>query len=140
MLTREGATGNLQEVYRVNTAGWNPPATCAGMKSTFEVQYAAEYVSPHLLFTPNPSLTRFTDIGFSNLRENVRLGKEWGKRKGVKRVSIQGTTTGRGVWVEEYTAGYHTLYCPSGTICLVKFEWVEAGDAQGYYFGVLNNA
>lgn len=43
LLTRQGATGNLEEVYRVNTAGGNPPLTCAGMASTFEVQYAAEY-------------------------------------------------------------------------------------------------
>jgi hypothetical protein len=42
LLTRDGATGNLQEVYRLNTAGGNPPATCAGMPATFEVQYAAE--------------------------------------------------------------------------------------------------
>jgi hypothetical protein len=42
LLTRDGATGNLEEVYRVNTAGGNPPATCAGMPAAFEVQYAAE--------------------------------------------------------------------------------------------------
>lgn len=42
LLSTEAATGNLQEVYRVNTAGGNPPATCAGMPETFEVQYAAE--------------------------------------------------------------------------------------------------
>jgi len=42
LITRDGATGNLEEVYRVNTAGGNPPATCAGMPATFEVQYASE--------------------------------------------------------------------------------------------------
>jgi hypothetical protein len=42
LLTRDGSTGNLEEVYRVNTAGGNPPATCAGMPATFEVQYASE--------------------------------------------------------------------------------------------------
>lgn len=42
LLTRDGATGNLEEVFRINTAGGNPPATCAGMPATFEVQYAAE--------------------------------------------------------------------------------------------------
>lgn len=42
LLTRDGATGNLEEIYRVNTAGGNPPATCAGMPATFEVQYASE--------------------------------------------------------------------------------------------------
>ncbi len=42
LITRTGATGNLEEVYRVNTAGGNAPATCAGMPATFEVQYAAE--------------------------------------------------------------------------------------------------
>ena len=44
LITRSGATGNLEEVYRVNTAGGSPPATCAGMPAAFEVQYAAEYV------------------------------------------------------------------------------------------------
>jgi hypothetical protein len=38
----EGATGNLESVYRVNTAGGNPPKTCKGMPAHFEVQYAAE--------------------------------------------------------------------------------------------------
>lgn len=42
LLATDEATGNLQEVYRVNTAGGNPPATCAGMPSAFEVQYSAE--------------------------------------------------------------------------------------------------
>jgi hypothetical protein len=42
LLTRDGSTGNLEEVYRINTAGGNPPTTCAGMPATFEVQYAAE--------------------------------------------------------------------------------------------------
>ncbi|KAH7360763.1 hypothetical protein BKA65DRAFT_192188 [Rhexocercosporidium sp. MPI-PUGE-AT-0058] len=43
LTTRDGATGGLQEVYRLNTAGGNPPATCTGMAASFEVQYAAEY-------------------------------------------------------------------------------------------------
>jgi len=43
LLTRDGATGDLQEIYRVNTAGGNPPATCVGSPAAFEVQYAAEY-------------------------------------------------------------------------------------------------
>jgi len=42
LLTRDGATGNLKEVYRVNTAGGKPPTTCAGMPATFEVGCAAE--------------------------------------------------------------------------------------------------
>ena len=42
LLTRDGATGDLKEVYRVNTAGSNRPATGAAMSATFEVQYAAE--------------------------------------------------------------------------------------------------
>lgn len=41
-LITHGATGNLEEVYRVNTAGGNPPATCAGMPAAFEVEYASE--------------------------------------------------------------------------------------------------
>ncbi|KFA64721.1 hypothetical protein S40285_05276 [Stachybotrys chlorohalonatus IBT 40285] len=39
----EGTTENMKEVYRVNTAGGSAPATCAGMPSTFEVQYATVY-------------------------------------------------------------------------------------------------
>ncbi|KAI8952689.1 hypothetical protein F4801DRAFT_539973 [Xylaria longipes] len=37
------ATGNLQQVYRVETAGGSAPATCQGMPASFQVQYAAEY-------------------------------------------------------------------------------------------------
>ncbi|KAH7032863.1 uncharacterized protein B0I36DRAFT_320183 [Microdochium trichocladiopsis] len=37
------ATGGLQEVYRVETAGGSPPATCQGMAPTFEVEYATQY-------------------------------------------------------------------------------------------------
>lgn len=40
--TRDGATGGLKEVYRVNTAGGSPPPTCAGQPAAFEVQYATE--------------------------------------------------------------------------------------------------
>jgi hypothetical protein len=43
LLARQGATGGLQEVYRVETAGGSPPATCAGMPAAFSVQYSAEY-------------------------------------------------------------------------------------------------
>jgi len=43
LLTRD-AQGNLQEVYRMNTAGGTAPPTCEGIVNTsFEVQYAAEY-------------------------------------------------------------------------------------------------
>jgi hypothetical protein len=43
LLTRSGATGDLQEVYRLDTAGGSAPATCAGMPASFEVQYSATY-------------------------------------------------------------------------------------------------
>jgi hypothetical protein len=42
LLTRVGATGDLQEVYRVETAGGSAPATCKGMAAAFEVQYSAQ--------------------------------------------------------------------------------------------------
>jgi hypothetical protein len=42
LVARQGATGNLQEVFRVVTAGGSPPGSCTGMPSTFEVQYAAQ--------------------------------------------------------------------------------------------------
>ncbi|EMR72484.1 putative malate dehydrogenase protein [Eutypa lata UCREL1] len=40
---RSGATGNLQEVYRVETAGGSAPKSCSGLPAAFEIQYAAEY-------------------------------------------------------------------------------------------------
>ena len=39
----DGGGQVFQEVYRLNTAGGNPPKTCAGQSSAFEVPYAAEY-------------------------------------------------------------------------------------------------
>lgn len=38
-----GEVGSVREIYRLNTAGGTPPATCAGMAGAFEVQYSAEY-------------------------------------------------------------------------------------------------
>jgi hypothetical protein len=35
--------GNVKAVYRVNTAGGNPPKTCENSSAEFSVQYAAEY-------------------------------------------------------------------------------------------------
>ncbi|KJZ75688.1 hypothetical protein HIM_04845 [Hirsutella minnesotensis 3608] len=43
LTTKEGATGGIKEVYRLTTAGGSPPATCADMESSFQVQYAAVY-------------------------------------------------------------------------------------------------
>ncbi len=42
LVSRPGATGNLAEVYRVETAGGSAPATCAGMPATFSIQYSAQ--------------------------------------------------------------------------------------------------
>ncbi|KAL2126127.1 hypothetical protein VTI74DRAFT_1641 [Chaetomium olivicolor] len=39
---KPGATGGLQEVYRVETVGGSAPATCEGMPSNFEVQYSTQ--------------------------------------------------------------------------------------------------
>jgi len=52
-LSRDGCT--ISEVYRLNTAGGQPPATCSGMPSTFEVQYSAEY-----WMWDNPTLPAYT--------------------------------------------------------------------------------
>ncbi|KAI1768705.1 hypothetical protein GGR53DRAFT_347846 [Hypoxylon sp. FL1150] len=41
--THIGSTGNLQEVYRIETAGGSAPSTCVGQSAAFEVQYAAQY-------------------------------------------------------------------------------------------------
>lgn len=38
----QGATGRIQEVYRVETAGGSQPSTCTGMAAQFEVQYSAQ--------------------------------------------------------------------------------------------------
>lgn len=43
LAAKDGATGNLQEVYRVGTAGGSSPKTCKGLPDFFEVQYSAEY-------------------------------------------------------------------------------------------------
>lgn len=37
----EGATDDIKEIYRVDTVGGSPPATCKGMPKKFEVEYAA---------------------------------------------------------------------------------------------------
>jgi hypothetical protein len=49
LLAKNGTTGHIQEVYRVETAGGNPPSTCAGMPASFQVQYSAQYVLPSWL-------------------------------------------------------------------------------------------
>ncbi|TID18022.1 hypothetical protein E6O75_ATG10667 [Venturia nashicola] len=51
--SRDGCT--ISEVYRLNTKGGQPPATCKGMGSTFTVQYAAEY-----WFWSNPDAPAYT--------------------------------------------------------------------------------
>lgn len=42
LIATDGATGNLQAVYRLGTAGGSPPDTCGGMPEAFEVQYSAQ--------------------------------------------------------------------------------------------------
>lgn len=41
LTAKDGATGSIKEVYRVNTAGGNPPATCQGQPANIQVQYSA---------------------------------------------------------------------------------------------------
>ncbi|KAH7198690.1 uncharacterized protein B0J16DRAFT_43679 [Fusarium flagelliforme] len=43
LFTVEGATHDIKEVYRTTTAGGSAPATCKGMASEFEVEYATLY-------------------------------------------------------------------------------------------------
>lgn len=38
-----GSTGDIKAVYRINTAGGNPPTTCESSPAYFSVQYASEY-------------------------------------------------------------------------------------------------
>ena len=42
-LKAQHGTGDVKEVYRLNTAGGSPPKTCQGMPPSFSIQYAAEY-------------------------------------------------------------------------------------------------
>jgi hypothetical protein len=42
LTAKDGATGRLQEVFRVETAGGSSPSTCAGMPASFEVEYSAQ--------------------------------------------------------------------------------------------------
>jgi hypothetical protein len=42
LLTKDGATGKLSQVYRINTAGGAAPKVCTGMPASFQIQYAAE--------------------------------------------------------------------------------------------------
>ncbi|KAG5947806.1 hypothetical protein E4U53_006376 [Claviceps sorghi] len=41
LTTKSGTTGDIKHVYRVDTAGGSPPATCKDMPSNFQVEYAA---------------------------------------------------------------------------------------------------
>lgn len=41
--SKTGTIGNIQQVYRLNTAGGSPPPNCVNQPDFFEQQYAAEY-------------------------------------------------------------------------------------------------
>ncbi|RFU74433.1 malate dehydrogenase [Trichoderma arundinaceum] len=43
LTAKDGATGSIKEVYRVNTAGGSPPTSCQGQPANIEVQYSAVY-------------------------------------------------------------------------------------------------
>lgn len=43
LLAKDGATGGIKEVYRVDTAGGSAPATCQGQPANIQVQYSAVY-------------------------------------------------------------------------------------------------
>ncbi|KAM0255319.1 hypothetical protein ACHAQJ_005909 [Trichoderma viride] len=43
LLAKDGATGSIKEVYRIDTAGGNAPATCQGQPANIQVQYSAVY-------------------------------------------------------------------------------------------------
>lgn len=43
LATKGGTTGDIKHVYRVDTAGGSPPATCKDMPAKFQVEYAAVY-------------------------------------------------------------------------------------------------
>ncbi|KAH0547834.1 hypothetical protein FGG08_000091 [Glutinoglossum americanum] len=52
----------LQNVFRVNTAGGNPPPDCKGQPSTIQIPYSAEYVF-FVPFHPSAPLTSPADTG-----------------------------------------------------------------------------
>ena len=55
-ITEADAIGNVQEIYRINTAGGSPPATCGSHAGqTFTQQYAAEYWFFHNPSGPQPA-------------------------------------------------------------------------------------
>lgn len=41
LLAKDGATGGIKEVYRLDTAGGSAPATCQGQAANIVVQYSA---------------------------------------------------------------------------------------------------
>jgi hypothetical protein len=41
LTAKDGTTGDIKDIYRVDTAGGSPPATCKDMPATFQVQYSA---------------------------------------------------------------------------------------------------
>ncbi|KIW18829.1 hypothetical protein PV08_03118 [Exophiala spinifera] len=43
LTSRATTVGDIKAVYRLNTAGGNPPATCQGQDSAFSVDYSAVY-------------------------------------------------------------------------------------------------
>ncbi|PTB63541.1 hypothetical protein BBK36DRAFT_1171752 [Trichoderma citrinoviride] len=43
LTAKNGTTGSIREVYRINTAGGSAPATCQGQPANIQVQYSAVY-------------------------------------------------------------------------------------------------
>jgi len=43
LTSRPDTQGNIKAVYRLNTAGGQPPVTCANMPAAFSVEYSAAY-------------------------------------------------------------------------------------------------
>jgi len=54
LVTRNDTIGDIREVYRLHTAGGQPPQNCSGKPAAFEVQYAAQYVLLTLSLNPLP--------------------------------------------------------------------------------------
>jgi hypothetical protein len=43
LTSRSTTQGDIKAVYRLNTAGGQPPATCAGQAAAFSIEYSANY-------------------------------------------------------------------------------------------------
>lgn len=61
------ASNGYKAVYRVETAGGKPPATCQGRPARFEISYSAQYCRSSILarFSKIQKVAKFSSQGFT---------------------------------------------------------------------------